>query len=260
MQIHHLLARLLELTEAHDTIETARAAGAEAIWCAGGVAAIFGATSPLTQVVGAGMQGPVSNAEVEQLEAFFRAHGTDILLDLCPYADFTLWELVRDRGYRFLEFKNVLVREIGEQGNLLPLPPGMEVRMIRPDEKELFGLTVSRGFFGRDDLNEEELKIAGIVASHFHGFMAFVGGEPAGCGSVSIQNEVASLVGDGTLVRYRCQGVQNALVQARLRYAASQGAKLATATVFPGSGSQRNYERNGFQVAYTKIGMGLKLC
>ena len=37
--------------------------------------------------------------------------------------------------------------------------------------------------------------------------------------------------------------------------AAARGCDLATASTLPGSGSQRNYERTGFQVGYTKVTM-----
>src|SRR6185295_18845386 len=44
-----------------------------------------------------------------------------------------------------------------------------------------------------------------------------------------------------------------ALVYARLRYAAARGCDLALMGALPGSGSQRNAERNGFRIAYTRI-------
>jgi hypothetical protein len=43
------------------------------------------------------------------------------------------------------------------------------------------------------------------------------------------------------------------LISARLYEALAQGCDLATASTLPGSGSQRNYERLGFEVVYTKI-------
>ena len=39
----------------------------------------------------------------------------------------------------------------------------------------------------------------------------------------------------------------------RLHYAAEQGCELALMGALPGSGSQRNAERHGFRVAYTRI-------
>ena len=46
-----------------------------------------------------------------------------------------------------------------------------------------------------------------------------------------------------------------ALIHARLSAAAAKGCLMATASTLPGSLSQRNYERAGFRVAYTKAVM-----
>jgi len=51
---------------------------------------------------------------------------------------------------------------------------------------------------------------------------------------------------------FRGGGLQSALIRERLRAAAGEGCDLATASTLAGSVSQRNYERAGFQVAYTK--------
>jgi hypothetical protein len=42
-----------------------------------------------------------------------------------------------------------------------------------------------------------------------------------------------------------------------LRYAAEQGCDLAMMCAAPGSASQRNAERQGFRIAYTRITWGL---
>ena len=54
----------------------------------------------------------------------------------------------------------------------------------------------------------------------------------------------------------RKQGAQRALLEARLAYAAQQGCDLAMMAAAPGSASQRNAERQGFRIAYTRIKWG----
>ena len=49
--------------------------------------------------------------------------------------------------------------------------------------------------------------------------------------------------------------MQTALINRRLWEAASAGCEFAVVSTMPGGGSQRNMERRGFQVAYTKIVM-----
>jgi hypothetical protein len=46
--------------------------------------------------------------------------------------------------------------------------------------------------------------------------------------------------------------LQTALVRARLAVAAAARCDLATLNADPGSGSQRNAERQGFRVVYTR--------
>jgi hypothetical protein len=50
----------------------------------------------------------------------------------------------------------------------------------------------------------------------------------------------------------RRQGAQLALLEGRLRYAATQGCTIGMIVTQPGSGSQRNAERHGFRIAYTR--------
>ena len=71
-------------------------------------------------------------------------------------------------------------------------------------------------------------------------------------GSVFLGEGVALLAGASTVPAGRRQGAQTALVAARLHYAAAQGCTLATMGAHPGSQSQRNAERHGFRVAYTR--------
>jgi GNAT superfamily N-acetyltransferase len=64
---------------------------------------------------------------------------------------------------------------------------------------------------------------------------------------------VALLAGASTIPAARRQGAQLALLEARLRHAADEGCDLAMIGAQPGSASQRNAERHGFRIAYTRI-------
>ena len=50
----------------------------------------------------------------------------------------------------------------------------------------------------------------------------------------------------------RKQGAQLALLESRLLHAAERGCDLAMICAAPGSASQRNAERHGFRIAYTR--------
>jgi GNAT superfamily N-acetyltransferase len=70
---------------------------------------------------------------------------------------------------------------------------------------------------------------------------------------MSIRGGVALLFGDATLPEARGRGVQQALIGHRLRLASEAGCEWAMASVLPGSGSHRNYERMGFGLAYMRV-------
>ena len=50
----------------------------------------------------------------------------------------------------------------------------------------------------------------------------------------------------------RRRGLQTALLEERMRYAFHHGCDLAMMVAEVGSNSQRNAERKGFQIAYTR--------
>lgn len=85
--------------------------------------------------------------------------------------------------------------------------------------------------------------------------LATCSGVDAGGGSLLIHDGVAMLAGAATLPAFRNRGVHTALFDERLKRAREAGCDLAVMGAKPGSGSQRNAERKGFRVAYTKVVM-----
>jgi len=84
-------------------------------------------------------------------------------------------------------------------------------------------------------------------------FLAELDGRAIATAVLSIYDGVAHLAGASTIPDGRRRGAQNALLDARLRFAAERGCDLALMGAAPGSGSQRNAERNGFRIAYTRV-------
>jgi GNAT superfamily N-acetyltransferase len=83
-------------------------------------------------------------------------------------------------------------------------------------------------------------------------YIAEIDGEIAGGACASFNGSVAVLYCDATLPQYRGRGGQTALIARRLADARAAGCVLAMACTLPGTASQRNYERAGFRIAYTK--------
>jgi len=77
--------------------------------------------------------------------------------------------------------------------------------------------------------------------------------KPVAAAGMAVRDGLAMLFGDATRPGYRNRGLHMALIVARMQYTAERGCDLITASTLPGSGSQRNYERLGFRVVYTKM-------
>jgi len=247
------LARRLEVAEAANARGCAPA-GAVSLEIAGGCAIFAGADSPLTQAVGIGLAGPVREAEITALETFFRSRGARVAIDLCPLADAGLLEALGGRGYRVTEFNNVLVKRLAGTG--IVLTP--RIRRATPEETDLWAHTVGRGFFEQPDLTTEEMDVGRAIFA-MPGALCYLAtggaGEPAGGGALAVHTALATLFADSTLAAFRRLGLHRELIAARLNEALAQGCDMAVASTEAGSGSQRNYERLGFEVVYTKVTM-----
>jgi GNAT superfamily N-acetyltransferase len=159
-------------------------------------------------------------------------------------------ELVGSRGYRIVETNNVMA------GPVIGAPDS-RVRRAEPDEVELWNMTVLRGFFPVGTPSPTDLDIGRLLLAldRATGWFAFDDGEPGSGGAMNVRGKLALLFADATLESHRGKGLHLALIRARLKHAAELGCDLATASVVPGSISQRNYERAGFRIAYTKLNL-----
>lgn len=258
------LAARLEAVSAHENERFAAAAlrldpasTAASAWIAGGCAVYLGPGAVLNQATGLGLDGPVTAEDVDELEAFFNTRGARAKVNVCPLAHPTLAGELSRRGYRVDDFENVLVMAL-EPATAPPAPdPAIDIREAGPELWELWGRQVARGFSAPGDATEADLALGHLIA-HQEGiarFLAYVDGEPAGTGELAIRDGLGWLSADTTLPAYRGRGIQSAMQRARLTRAWEAGCDLAVTESHPGSGSQRNMERLGFRVAYTRVDM-----
>ncbi|MGA9592228.1 MAG: GNAT family N-acetyltransferase [Candidatus Acidiferrales bacterium] len=257
------LARRLELVSAESgracgestaALHPAAAVAIEEI--AGGIAVFAGKDSPVTQAIGVGMGGPVEESELDRLEDFYRSRGAATAIELCPLVEPALYESLARRAFRLVEVSNILVCEIAalDRAFLAARPAGIAVRIAARGEASLWTETVAQGFAGEVAITPAMLE---VMDGFFHApgstpFLAFADGAVAGGGSAYLRDGVAGFFGASTLPAFRRRGVQTALLAARLGWAIEQGCDLAKGITLPGSSSQRNHERFGFRVAYTR--------
>ncbi len=268
------LAQRVEDAWAWLGIENARAqarlnpkSGATAFPVGGGYAVFMGAGSPLSQVLGLGLYGSVADSEIARMEAFYRKRGTPIHLEVASLAESSLLELLSRRGYRVQGQTHILVRPIqpGESFRARSADGGttsedetaarVQVAPIQPGEVATWASSVLRCFFeGPAELPAPLYEAALAMGSlpMVTCWLARVDDQIAGGGALAIRDRLALICGDGTLPAFRSQDVQTALLRDRLARAQEAGCDLAVICTQPGSGSQRNAERQGFRVVYAR--------
>jgi GNAT superfamily N-acetyltransferase len=123
------------------------------------------------------------------------------------------------------------------------------------DEQELWSRVSARGWGEHSEFTEFLLSF-GQVAAFSKGsliYFAHLDGEPVATAVLRCDEGVALLGGACTVPEARNQGAQRALLEARMKAASGLGCDLAMMGAEPGSASQRNAERQGFRIAYTRI-------
>ena len=214
-----------------------------------------GVDSPLTQSFGLGMRGVVTASEFERIEAFFHERNAPVFLEVSPLASPETLTLLNERGYQPVEYTSVLCRRIGPQCSIpRSKNSAIHVRKMEATESELFAQTSATGWTDEPQFREMILGF-GRTFSTTQGTTAMIAeidGKPIATGLAFITDKVALLAGASTVPSARNQGAQFALLEARLIFAIEQGCDLAMMCALPGSPSQRNAQRNGFQIAYTR--------
>ncbi|MET8998173.1 GNAT family N-acetyltransferase [Amycolatopsis sp. NPDC004169] len=221
---------------------------------AGGVATFAEPDSPFTKVAGLGFAGLPGSAELDEVEAAFAELGAPVQVELSQLAEAGTGAFFTARGYRLESYENVLGRRL-ERGSF----PG-DVRACRDDELETWLSAVAeatavpdeQGLPSHEDFPRELLVNALRDMAGVRRYLAERDGEFAGGASFRVTDGIAQFSGAATLPAHRRRGVQTALLRARLAAAAEAGCDLAVVTTQPGSKSQQNVQRQGFDLLYAR--------
>ena len=261
------LAQRLERAEAMacaDFVETrARLqpeSGAAWIEVAGAYGMYDGVGSPITQTFGLGMFEPVTDDVLQQFEDFFLIRGAAVHHEISPLADPSLLALLQERGYHPIELTSVMCRptQLAIQPDVKRARaenPKLTVRVMDKAEAQRWADVAAQGWSETAELADFIRDLSLVSAERERGvsFYAELDGEPIATGGISLGEGIALMAGASTIPAQRQQGAQLALLKARLQYAAAHGCDLAMMCAAPGSASQRNAERQGFRIAYTRI-------
>ena len=141
-------------------------------------------------------------------------------------------------------------------------PPGVQVRPSSDGEFGSWLDVVADGFahpdtqgvpaheeFPREVIARAERDFAAAGVTRY---IALRDGVIAGAASFRVADGIAQLTGAATAPAHRRRGVQTALLPTRLADAAAAGCDIAVVTTQPGSKSQQNMQRHGFDLLYTR--------
>jgi GNAT superfamily N-acetyltransferase len=264
------LAGRIERVESTLVAEFARAVARRvgddniAILPAGGGLAVFaGPGSPFSKFAGLGFAA-VDPAALDHVEREFARRGAAVRIELSTLADPAIGGLLTTRGYRLRGFENVLGIPLTANPGIL-IVPGASVTVERtaPDDRLWLDTMVS-GFLHPDVFDGpsadepvprealEEVFGDSVTVDGFVRYLAHADGAVAGAGSMRMSDGIAQLSGAATLPGYRRRGVQTTLLRHRLVEAAHAGCEVAIVTTQPGSTSQANAQRQGFELLYAR--------
>lgn len=222
--------------------------------CAGATIVFDRVDAPTTQTFGLGMFEELTPGALDEIERFFLDRGSEVMHEVSPFAGAATLDLLCARGYRPFEISNVMYRAVE--------PPtethlaNIKVRTVGPDEAQLWSDINAKGWTHEHPEFEEFVRDSGVLLVAREGspcFLAEVDGAPGAAGALILHEGVALFGGAATAPEFRRRGLQSALLEARMRYAAEDGCDLAMMVAEAGSNSQRNAERKGFRVAYTRL-------
>jgi len=236
---------------------TAPSLGAEWRDFDGTYAMFDGVGSPLSQTFGFGLFSPPTSAQLETIESFFRDRGAEVFHEVSPLADPAVLGLMAERGYHPIELTSVMRLRLttDRSPSQRQLAPQLVVRRVEAGGEGVWAETASRGWSETPEA-AAFIRDFGTVSARARGTVCFIAaweGHPVAAAAIAIHDGVALLAGASTDPAFRGRGAQAALLDTRLAYAASVGCELAMMGALPGSASQRNGERQGFRIAYTRI-------
>ena len=232
----------------------------------GGLALFAGPRSPMNKVIGFGFDGELDLQELPAIEERWAERGEPVRIELSILSDPAVVATLSERGYRLHGFENVLACRVAGAARRRP-------RLRRSPSRRSATIPSRNGSPSPSTPSPTWMAAAaprtrccrarsssGCFAkrwgrNRWRGstrYIARLDGEPAGEAALHIDDGLALLAGSGTVPHLRGRGVQKALVARRLDDARREGCDLAVVVTAPGTRSQENVMRRGFELLYTR--------
>jgi ribosomal protein S18 acetylase RimI-like enzyme len=228
----------------------------------GGVAVLLRPASPMNKAIGLGFDGLLDEGRLAAIESAWQERGAPVQVELAALARCEVAQQLASRGYELRAFENVLGCAPAS------LQPAASAAFTvenadRLDRTAFVDFMVDSFLHGdgsgagtADQFAREDLVAAMHETMSLPGLRRYAvrkDGAIAGGASMHVDAQgVAQLCGAATAPRFRRQGIQAALLRARLADAAQAGCDVAVITTQPGSKSQANAQRQGFSLLYAR--------
>lgn len=261
-QAAHALATMAD--EARPFFSGVMARGAPGLWS--------------NNVIGAGLDGPVSPDAGRQIRDFYEPRGVEPRVELCPFAHETLRTALAAEGFTLALWEMVFFRPLDAARPVSPaVPLTAPVTLEALDRGDAETIRVAARlatacFAGPDHVfseDDHELFRRNACSPSTVTVIARAAGgpgEPGGPGGGRVVGVAGMAVhtppgrpafsghyGAAVDPAWRRQGVQQAMLAWRLNEAARRGCVIATIGSRPGVATERNVRRLGFEHAYTKV-------
>lgn len=219
-----------------------------------------------TEAVGLGMDGPMTDVELDALVGFFVSRRATPRVSVSSYAHPSLIRGLGARGFVIAEWEHVFVHTLDTGRDLWadwphPRPEGVTLEVVDVADEAMArvhaevatsgfrepGQPMTDDMFGMHMLLLRSPTSVGIIAR--------VGGEVAGSAAMNTTDGIATLFGTSVLPASRRRGVQAALIVERLARARAGGARFACIHGKPGEATERNAQRLGFRMIYPRVTM-----
>lgn len=234
----------------------------ESVDIAGGTMSYAGPGVWANQACGIGLRGPISDADLDRIVEFYDARDEPGEIELAAHADASCFRGLATRGFYCKEIESVFAidgqRHVVETPTLDRLADlGLEMSRItaRGDAAQDFVEVGTRGFHTTGKpVNPAERKLLHRVIAHPRtaAWLVRFEGEICGVTAMECAGEVACLFATTVTPKFRCRGIQRALIEARLRHGLDEGCRYVCMHSAAGIATERNARRTSMELCYSK--------
>jgi GNAT superfamily N-acetyltransferase len=228
-----------------------------------GVAVYAGPSSPMNKMIGVGFGTFPPDDRLRAVEERFLERGAALQAEVSTVADPAFAAELTRRGYILQGFENVSGRAITSRDAGDDRSDVIEVALSDDDDLAHWLAVMITGFLQPDlqGVQAEPLPpretLERALGDTFgipglRRYAARVDGQLAGVATLCLDEGFGQLCGAATLPAFRRRGVQTALLRRRLADAFDERCELALMTTQPGSKSEENGQRQGFQLLYSR--------